>query len=61
MVKNKLRQIYNDAVECPISFYYICKTMMPDYPHKIFADRRMNYSLLMNALAMDSENGAVIC
>jgi len=28
--------------------------MQPDYPHKIFTDRRNNYSLLMLALAMDS-------
>jgi hypothetical protein len=29
--------------------------MIPDYPHKIFCDKRNNYSLLMLALAMDSE------
>jgi hypothetical protein len=28
--------------------------MLPDYPHKIFADKRHNYSLLMEALAMDA-------
>jgi hypothetical protein len=28
--------------------------MIPDYPHKIFGDRRMNYSLLMTTLAMDT-------
>jgi len=28
--------------------------MIPDYPHKLFADKRNNYSLLMLALAMDS-------
>jgi hypothetical protein len=29
--------------------------MQPDYPHKVFGDKRVNYSLLMLALAMDSE------
>jgi hypothetical protein len=28
--------------------------MQPDYPHKIFNDKRINYSLLMLTLAMDS-------
>jgi hypothetical protein len=28
--------------------------MLPDYPHKIFGDKRLNYSLLMQALAMDA-------
>ena len=28
--------------------------MLPDYPHKIFKDRRNNYNLLMEALAMDA-------
>jgi hypothetical protein len=27
--------------------------MIPDYPHKIFGDKRINYSLLMMTLAMD--------
>ena len=27
--------------------------MIPDYPHKIFGDKRINYSLLMITLAMD--------
>lgn len=27
--------------------------MMPDYPHKFFGDKRINYSLLMITLAMD--------
>lgn len=30
--------------------------MIPDYPHKIFGDKRINYSLLMITLAMDSAN-----
>lgn len=30
--------------------------MIPDYPHKIFTDKRNSYSLLMFALAMDSVN-----
>lgn len=28
--------------------------MLPDYPHKIFNDKRINYSLLMETLAMRS-------
>ncbi|MCS3799167.1 hypothetical protein GGD38_004539 [Chitinophagaceae bacterium OAS944] len=28
--------------------------MKPDYPHKVFNDKRMGYFLLMEALAMDS-------
>jgi hypothetical protein len=28
--------------------------MLPDYPHKIFSDKRVHYSLLMEALAMDA-------
>jgi hypothetical protein len=28
--------------------------MLPDYPHKIFNDKRCSYSLLMLALAMDA-------
>jgi hypothetical protein len=27
--------------------------MVPDYPHKYFYDKRFDYSLLMEALAMD--------
>ena len=30
--------------------------MLPDYPHKIFNDKRGNYSLLMETLAMDDPN-----
>jgi hypothetical protein len=29
-------------------------TMLPDYPHKIFNDKRSNYILLIVALAMDA-------
>ena len=29
--------------------------MRPDYPHKLFNDHRNNFSLLMEALAMDRE------
>ncbi len=32
--------------------------MLPDYPHKIFIDKRINYSLLMEALAMRSAKAA---
>jgi hypothetical protein len=28
--------------------------MLPDYPHKLFTDRRSDFNLLMEALAMDS-------
>jgi len=28
--------------------------MNPGYPHKLFSDKRINYSLLMITLAMDS-------
>jgi hypothetical protein len=28
--------------------------MVPDYPHKIFLDKRLGYCLLMEALAMDA-------
>jgi hypothetical protein len=28
--------------------------MLPDYPHKIFDDKRGRYFLLMEALAMDT-------
>jgi hypothetical protein len=31
--------------------------MRPDYPHKIFADQRKNFILLMEALAMDAYFG----
>ncbi|HNH20976.1 MAG TPA: hypothetical protein PLY26_02465 [Ferruginibacter sp.] len=34
-----------------VTFEY---TMTPDYPHKHFADKRNDYSLLMLTLAMDS-------
>jgi hypothetical protein len=31
--------------------------MLPDYPHKIFDDKRGYYFLLMEALAMDAFAG----
>jgi hypothetical protein len=31
--------------------------MLPDYPHKIFNDRRNSYTLLLFALAMDTITG----
>jgi hypothetical protein len=34
--------------------FIIFVLMIPDYPHKLFFDKRTGYSLLMNALAMDS-------
>lgn len=33
--------------------------MQPDYPHKLFSDKRNNYSLLMLALAMDSVDAVI--
>jgi hypothetical protein len=30
--------------------------MLPDYPHKVFGDKRAGYCLLMEALAMDAAN-----
>lgn len=29
--------------------------MTPDYPHKIFSDKRGSYNLLMEVLAMDGK------
>jgi len=29
--------------------------MLPDYPHKLFNDKRSNYSLLMETLAIDAK------
>jgi hypothetical protein len=28
--------------------------MLPDYPHKVFSDKRNSYSMLMLALAIDT-------
>jgi hypothetical protein len=39
---------------------YFYKAMLPDYPHKIFADRRVNYCMLMVTLAMDSALAAAL-
>lgn len=36
------------------SFIIFESAMTPDYPHKLFSDKRNNYSLLMLTLAMDS-------
>ncbi|MDB5229572.1 MAG: hypothetical protein JWN76_377 [Chitinophagaceae bacterium] len=30
--------------------------MIPDYPHKLFADERFDYVSLMESLAMDSRS-----
>lgn len=30
--------------------------MRPDYPHKLFADHRSDFNLLMETLAMDARN-----
>ena len=35
-------------------FFIFVTVMKPDYPHKVFNDKRMGYALLMEALAMDS-------
>jgi hypothetical protein len=29
--------------------------MIPDYPHKIFGDKRLGYCLLMEALALNAK------
>ena len=29
--------------------------MIPDYPHKLFNDKRSNYPLLMETLAIDAK------
>jgi hypothetical protein len=52
----------NPAVERPPGALAILKktpylsrdSMLPDYPHKIFDDKRLHYFLLMEALAMDA-------
>jgi hypothetical protein len=36
------------------NFVIFERIMIPDYPHKLFADKRSHYSLLMVTLAMDS-------
>jgi hypothetical protein len=33
--------------------------MLPDYPHKIFADKRLYYCLLMETLAMEAMHDSV--
>jgi hypothetical protein len=36
-------------------FLSLCyQFMVPDYPHKTFGDKRSNYCLLMEALAMEA-------
>lgn len=34
---------------------YLCR-MLPDYPHKLFADSRWGFTFLVVALAMDELN-----
>jgi hypothetical protein len=41
-------------------YLYLYEDMTPDYPHKIFADRRMHYPLLMIALAMDTNESVFL-
>jgi hypothetical protein len=36
-----------------ITICYFCITMTPDYPHKIFTDKRTNFNLLKEVLSMD--------
>jgi hypothetical protein len=36
-----------------IVFCYFCFHMLPDYPHKIFTDERLNFCLLIQSLAID--------
>ena len=49
---------YNDRLEEKIhslhpNTFYLC-LVLPDYPHKLFADKRCNFNLLMETLAMDA-------
>ena len=37
-----------------ISALSLEQKMIPDYPHKVFGDKRSCYCLLMEALAMDA-------
>jgi hypothetical protein len=37
------------------TFLSLRSLMQPDYPHKIFADKRMVYCLLMETLAIDNQ------
>jgi len=37
-----------------VDFLYLYGLMRPDYPHKTFRDKRFNYILLLESLAMDS-------
>ena len=46
-------QIYSDVPE-QSQLFIIFEKMVPDYAHKIFGDKRINYSLLMVTLAMDT-------
>jgi hypothetical protein len=41
-------------VDVATSFSIFVSDMLPDYPHKIFSDKRDSYTLLMLALAMDT-------
>jgi hypothetical protein len=47
-------QIYNQGLELAQIFIIFDYYMQPDYPHKLFSDKRNSYSLLMLTLAMDS-------
>ncbi len=37
----------------PLKSLHLGISMIPDYPHKIFGDKRCSYTLLMQMLAMD--------
>ncbi|MEO5984592.1 MAG: hypothetical protein ABIP80_03745 [Ferruginibacter sp.] len=50
-----MRQIYIDDASWIEVLLPLFK-MTPDYPHKLFGDKRLTYSLLMITLAMDSES-----
>jgi len=52
-----MQQIYNQLADVAnfLSLSLLLQ-MLPDYPHKIFSDKRSSYTLLMLALAMDELN-----
>jgi hypothetical protein len=49
-----MQQIYNLLAYMAPTFIIFETVMLPDYPHKIFSDKRTSYNLLMLALAMDA-------
>jgi len=62
-MRGKDREVTPEPAGCLIiwflgtfaNFSIFVASMQPDYPHKIFSDKRMGYCLLMEALAMGSD------